>query len=140
MGGEVKDVTDHAPSPSAGSNESPLPPSPAAQTGPLAQLTKAEEKADALAAEIESCTAGLEAGPDAAALDSLSKRAAACGGVVGQLQSLMDEIDIGDLDDEARASARTRRKAINARVEGTLEPAKNALSQAVKSAKAKMVT
>ena len=35
----------------------------------------------------------------------------------------MDEIDLGDLDDEARAAARTRRKAINARVEGELEPA-----------------
>ena len=35
----------------------------------------------------------------------------------------MDEIDLGDLDDEARAAARQRRKAINARVEGELEPA-----------------
>ena len=40
--------------------------------------------------------------------------------------------------DEARGLARARRKAINARVEGEFEPAKAALSQAVKAARAKL--
>ena len=50
----------------------------------------------------------------------------------------MDEIDIGELDDEARTAARARRKAINARVEGELEPAKTQLNAAVRDAKAKL--
>ena len=50
----------------------------------------------------------------------------------------MDEIDIGDLDDEARTAARARRKAINARVEAELEPAKGTLSKAIMAARAKL--
>ena len=117
--------------------EAAAPPPPVVDAGPLGQLTKAEGKADALAEEMAACTAEIEAAADADALDKISKRAAACGGVVGQLQALMDDLDIGDLDDEARALARTRRKAINARVENELEPAKTALNSAVKAAKAK---
>ena len=113
---------------------------PPAEAGALGQIGKAEAKAEALAKEIEACTAGLAAADlDGAALDALSKRAAACGGVVGQLQSMMDEIDLGELeDDEVRSAARARRKAVNARVEGTLEPAKGELNAAIKAARAKL--
>ena len=40
--------------------------------------------------------------------------------------------------EEARAAARARRKAINARVESELEPAKNALQWALKETRAKI--
>ena len=73
------------------------------------------------------------------ALDALSRRVAACAGLVGQLQGLMDEIDLGSLDDARRAEARARRKAIHARVEGEFEPARNALSAAVRAAKVRLV-
>ena len=35
-------------------------------------------------------------------------------------QAMMDQLELGDLDDEARAAARTRRKAINAAAEGEI--------------------
>ena len=128
------------------------PAAPAAPSGPLDQLAAAEAKAEKIAADIASITEQATAAADADALDALSKLAASIGGAVGGLQGerlqysaamsaaarlclvqltcalpnnagLMDEIDLGELDDEARADARTRRKAINARVEGELEPA-----------------
>ena len=114
------------------------PPAPPTESGPLAQLSKAEAKADALATEMAAIQSEAEGAKDTEALDALSKRSAACSGGVGQLQSLMDEIDIGDLDDEARTAARARRKAINARVEGELEPAKGTLSKAIMAARAKL--
>ena len=50
------------------------------------------------------------------------------------LQGLMDEVDLGEIeDDEARGAARLRRKAINARVEAELEPAAQALKVHVKA-------
>ena len=49
-------------------------------------------------------------------LDAAAKRQAAVSAGVGQLTAMMDEIDIGEIeDDEARTAARARRKAINKR-------------------------
>jgi hypothetical protein len=121
------------------SGSPPPPPPPVADAGPLAQLSEAEAKAEALSAEMGACARELEVVREASALDGLSRRVAACAGLVGQLQGLMDEIDLGELDDARRADARARRKAIHARVEGEFEPAKNALSGAVRAAKARLV-
>lgn len=124
------------------SDQAPMPPTaplaPPAEMGALGQLSKAEAKMAALEAEIAACSSELGQAADTAAVDAISRRVAACGGTVGQLQALMDEIDLGELDDEARTAARSRRKAINAKVEAELEPAKTQLQAAVKAARAKM--
>jgi hypothetical protein len=101
--------------------------------GPLKQLSDAEAKADAIAADIVTATADATAASDKEAVEKLSVLAANIGGRIGGLQGLMDEVDLGDLDDEARGAARLRRKAINARVEAELEPAAQALKAHVKA-------
>ena len=136
-GGEAAEVSDPAPAEAA---PAPAPPPPApTETGALGQIAKAEAKAEALATEIAAVEAEVGAAADTATLDGLSKRAAAVGGVVGQLMSMMDEIDLGEIeDDEARSAARARRKKINARVEGEFDEKKQALNAAVKAARAKL--
>ena len=48
----------------------------------------------------------VAAATDSAALDAAAKRQVAAVGVLGQLQAMMDEIDIGEIeDDEARSAA-----------------------------------
>ena len=101
--------------------------------GPLKQLSDAEAKADAIAADIATATADATAASDKEAVEKLSVLAANIGGRIGGLQGLMDEVDLGELDDEARGAARLRRKAINARVEAELEPAAQALKVHVKA-------
>lgn len=101
--------------------------------GPLKQLADAEAKADSIAAEIATATADASAAADKDAVEKLSVLAANIGGRIGGLQGLMDEVDLGELDDEARGAARLRRKAINARVEAELEPAAQALKVHVKA-------
>lgn len=116
----------------------PPPAAAAAPPGPLKQLTDAEAKADKIDADMVAITAEAIAAADTEALDAASKRAAAIGGAIGGLQGMMDEIDLGELDDEARAAARQRRKAINARVEGKLEPAARALKEHVRAQRARL--
>ena len=70
--------------------------------GPLKQLSDAEAKADAIAADIVTATADATAASDKEAVEKLSVLAANIGGRIGGLQGLMDEVDLGDLDDEAR--------------------------------------
>ena len=96
----------------------PAPPPPAAEDkGPLAQIAKAEAKAESLMGEIPDVTSLIAAATDAAALDAAAKKQAAISAGLGQLTAMMDEIDIGEIeDDEARSAARARRKAINKRV------------------------
>eukprot|EP00959_Pyramimonas_sp_CCMP1952_P096887 2025180-Pyramimonas_sp.AAC.1 len=81
-------------------------------------LSKAEKLADEIAAEGASVLEGLKGGDK----DDACKRATALGPKLGKLQGLMEEISIGSLDDEARALAQTRRKAVNRRIEEELMP------------------
>lgn len=114
----------------------------AAPSGPLEQLAAAEEKVNKAMAECEAVTALVAAAADTEALDAAAKRQAEVGAVVGQLTAMMDEVDLGVIEDEdARGEARIRRKAINKRctlastgeveVDGDLAAAAIALRKAV---------
>ncbi|KAJ1630016.1 hypothetical protein T492DRAFT_1006349 [Pavlovales sp. CCMP2436] len=86
-------------------------------TGPLAMLVKAE----GVKADIVSGVAGIEADLSTAQDEPIELgRVTALNGLIGKLQSLVDQISIGDLDEEARDAARTRRKALNAYVEDAM--------------------
>jgi hypothetical protein len=92
----------------------------------------------ALETELAAVGSLLDASPSASSIDDISSRSTGCMSVVGQLQGLMDEIDLGEIeDDEARAAARARRKKINAKLEETLEPAAKVLRGRVVSARSK---
>ena len=128
--------------------EAPPPPVAAAgPKGPAEQLTVAEGKLEALLAEITELVALLAGATDNESVDAVAKRQAAASAGVGQLQAMMDEIDIGEIeDDEARTAARGRRKAINKRcalastgdveVDGDLAAASASLKKAVIAARA----
>ena len=126
--------------PSADTPPVPPPPLPAApvESGPLGQLSKAEAQAQAIETELKACTTELAAATSMASVDAISTRATAAAGGVGKLMAMMDEIDLGDLDEEPRAAARVRRKAINAKVEDVLEPAKKDLNKAVMAARKRL--
>ena len=133
-------ATDDAAAASDPSADSPPVPPPSApvESGPLGQLSKAEAQAQAIETELKACTTELAAATSMASVDAISTRAAAAAGGVGKLMAMMDEIDIGDLDEEPRAAARVRRKAINAKVEDVLEPAKKDLNKAVMAARKRL--
>ena len=106
--------------------------------GALEKLAATETKTDALALELAVTIVGLQAKDFAPDVDALAARAALFMAAVGELQSLMDAIDIGEIEDmDARAAARERRKKINGRVEVELEPAVQALSKAVAARRAR---
>ena len=117
------------------------------EAGALGKIAQAEGKVEALLEEIAAVEAAIQAATDATALDAAAKRQAAVGAGVGQLTAMMDEIDIGEIeDDEARAAARARRKAINKRcalassgdveVDGDLAAKSMALKKSVMMARA----
>jgi len=119
------------------------------EVGAVAQISAAEEKARKVMVEIEEVTALVAAAADAEALDAVAKRQVAVVGVLGQLQAMMDEIDVGSIEDEeARTAARMRRKAINKRcllassgdveVDGDIAAASHALKKAVVAARSKL--
>ena len=88
----------------------------AAPSGALAMITSAEEKAAKLLTEIAEVSALIAAAADVAAVDAAATRQAAALGVLGQLSAMMDEIDLGEIEDEeARGAARARRKTVNKR-------------------------
>jgi len=123
------------------------PPPPAAvDKGPLAQIGRAEAKAESLMAEIPEVTSLIAAATDSEALDAAAKKQAAISAGIGQLTAMMDEIDIGEIeDDEARSAARMRRKAVNKRcalassgdveVDGDLAAASATLKKALVAAR-----
>ena len=85
-----------------------------APKGPIAQIEVAEGKLATLMSEIKEVGALVEAAADTESLDACAKRQANVGAGVAALTAMMDEIDIGEIeDDEARTAARVRRKAIN---------------------------
>jgi hypothetical protein len=133
-------ATDDAAAASDPSADTPPVPPPAApvESGPLGQLSKAEAQAQAIETELKACTTELAAATSMASVDAISTRATAAAGGVGKLMAMMDEIDLGDLDEEPRAAARVRRKAINAKVEDVLEPAKKDLNKAVLAARKRL--
>ena len=119
-------------------------PAPPAPKGPEAQIAQAEDKLNALMTEIGEVKELLAAAADGDAVDAAAKRQAAVSAGVGSLTAMMDEIDIGEIeDDEARTAARGRRKAINKRcalassgdveVDGDLAAASAELKKAVVS-------
>ena len=114
--------------------------------GPLGQIEAAEEKAAKLMDEMTAVSGLVAAASDAESLDAAAKRQAAASATVGQLMQMMDEIDIGEIeDDEERTAARGRRKAINKRcalassgdveVDGDIAAADVALKKAVVAAR-----
>lgn len=109
------DVSDNA------AEAAPAAPPPQAEAapapkGPLGQIEVAEGKLESLMSELTAVTALVAEAADADSLDAAAKRQAAVSAGVGQLTAMMDEIDIGEIeDDEARSAARARRKAINKR-------------------------
>jgi SpoU rRNA methylase family enzyme len=82
------------------------------------ELTQAESTVASMKAEIASLKVELPSKtPDNAA--DLKKRTLALQGQVGKLQMTIDEIFLGEIEDETvRAAAKARRKAINALCEG----------------------
>lgn len=125
--------------PTAPAVEAPPPAAPT-PSGPLQQLDTAETKLAALETELTAVEALLASAADAEAIDAASTRASGCTSVVGQLQGLMDDLDLGELDDDARTAARARRKKINAKVgdEGDLTAAAQALRGKVVAARKKL--
>lgn len=126
------------------------PPPPAVDKGPLAQIARAEARLDELLlTEIPNASALIAAAADADALDAAAKKQAAVSAGLGQLTAMMDEIDIGEIeDDEVRSAARVRRKAINKRcalassgdveVDGDLAAANTTLKKSLVDARAKL--
>mmetsp|Transcript_66819 Transcript_66819/g.139253 ORF Transcript_66819/g.139253 Transcript_66819/m.139253 type:complete len:203 (+) Transcript_66819:61-669(+) len=98
---------------------------------PLARLDRAEKDAEAVATEASSVLAALKEGDK----DDACKRAGGLAGKLGKLQNAMEEISIGSLDDEAREAAKSRRKAVNKRIEDELMPACAACRVAAAKAK-----
>ena len=95
----------------APSAAAPSSPPGAVDNGPLAKISQAEAKADALMTEIPNVTQLISEAADSDALDAAAKKQAAVAAGLGQLTAMMDEIDIGEIeDDEARSAARARRK------------------------------
>jgi hypothetical protein len=126
--------------------ETALPPPPDAPKGPVEQISAAEAKLEGLLTEITTVTDLVAAAKDNDSLDAAAKRQAAVSAGVGQLTAMMDEIDIGEIEDEdARTAARVRRKAINKRcalassgdveVDGDLAGACAALKKSVVAAR-----
>jgi hypothetical protein len=126
--------------------ETALPPPPDAPKGPVEQISAAEAKLEGLLTEITTVTDLVAAAKDNDSLDAAAKRQAAVSAGVGQLTAMMDEIDIGEIEDEdARTAARVRRKAINKRcalassgdveVDGDLAAANATLKKSVVAAR-----
>jgi hypothetical protein len=124
-------------------------PPPAAPQGPLAKIAVAEGKVEALMGEIADVTALVAGATDESSLDAAAKRQAAASAGVAALTAMMDEIDIGEIeDDDERTAARGRRKAINKRcalassgdveVDGDLAAAAAELKKAVISKRASL--
>ncbi len=134
------------PEPAAERDPAPEAPPAAAPLGALGAISEAESKLAALLVEISAVSALVDSAADSAALDAAAKRQAAATAGVGALMAKMDEIDLGEIeDDEARSEARARRKAINKRcalassgdveVDGDLAAASAALKSAVVAAR-----
>lgn len=135
-----------APSETMDTATAPAPPQ--VDTGALAQIARAEARLDELLHhEIPTTTALIAAAADVEALDAAAKKQVAVAAAVGQLTVMMDECDLGTIeDDEVRSAARVRRKAINKRcalassgdveVDGDLAAANAALKKSVVAARA----
>ena len=54
---------------------------------------------------------------------------------IGKVQAQVDEVDLGQLEDDARAEARGKRKALTARLEAELMPGLKDLRAALASAR-----
>ena len=107
------------------------------EAGALALLASAEALAALMRNNIAAANAALaayKAAPDAAAGTALQHSVTVITGQVGSLQSKIDEVSIGDLDEDARDAARARRKTLNASVEGELMPAVALLRKATSPA------
>lgn len=128
-----------APAASA-SSAAPAAPAPApvdsAPADPLSRLVAAEAALAALRGEADAVRASLAAGGDAEAVTALVARVVAAQGGVGALQAAVDEIAVGELEDEVvRDDARARRKALNRALEGELVPVWTALRSDALAAK-----
>ena len=141
------DASGSAPASAPAPAPAPAPPM-AAEPGALGQIAKAEAKAAEMEAAFPEVTQMVAtAAADATALDAAAKKQAALSAGLGQLTAMMDEIDLGEIeDDDARGAARARRKAINKRcalassgdveVDGDLAAANTALKKALVAARA----
>lgn len=98
---------------------------------PLAALDRAEKEAEAVSTEAASVLAAFKDGDK----DAACKRATGLGGKLGKLQNAMEEISLGSLDDKEREAAKSRRKALNKRIEEELMPACVACRKAAAAAK-----
>lgn len=95
-----------------------------AASDPLSRLLAAEAALEALRAETVDVRSALASGLDAGAVVALLGRVVTAQGGVGALQAAIDEIAVGEIEDEsARDDARARRKALNRAVESELMPA-----------------
>jgi len=104
---------------------------------PLRLLAAAEQKLAQLEEEVVAVRAVVASAAGEFAeglLVDASKRAAALSAAANKLQYGMDEIAIGDLDESEVPAARARRKAVNAKLEGSLLPAARSLPSEVKAA------
>ena len=87
---------------------------PTTPAGPVEQIAAAEAKMKDLMTEIGEVKGLVVGAKNGESLDAAAKRQAAVAAGVGKLTAMMDEIDIGEIeDDEAKMAARVRRKAIN---------------------------
>lgn len=106
-------------------------------TTALEQLGAVELEAQSLAEKIRQEAEVVEVieaeAQDAQALvATASVRVAALQATVGKLQSSLDGLELGEVEEEeARAAARTRRKAVHARLEGELLLSLSALRRSV---------
>lgn len=146
-GSEAADISDS--SMAAPTTAAPATPAAPVEAGALGKIAQAEAKVEALMTEISAVEDLLGAAKDTQSLDAAAKRQAAVGAAVGSVTAMMDEIDIGEIeDDEARAAARARRKALNKRcalassgdveVDGDLAAKSLELKKAVMAARAAM--
>lgn len=112
------------------------PPEPAPQAAattavaadPVSRLVAAEAALASLRAESDAVRAGLSSSASADEVQALLGRVVAAQGGVGALQAAVDEIAVGELEDEAvRDDARARRKLLNRAVEDELIPKWTAL-------------
>lgn len=103
----------------------------------MALLVAAETLASSMRstiAAVNASLAGYKSAPSEDAAAALQSSVTALSGQVGKLQGLIDEVSIGDLDEDARDAARARRKKLNAAVEEKLTPAVAALRKATSAA------
>jgi hypothetical protein len=103
----------------------------------MALLVAGEALASSMRATIAAVNASLasyKSSPSADAAAALQSSVTALSGQVGKLQGLIDEVSIGDLEEDARDAARARRKKLNAAVEDELTPAVAALRKATSAA------